>query len=206
MKIAPQGYRYIGVLFAIALLLVFFQAARPLSALAFLLGLFVAFFFRDPERTPPDDPRLLVSPADGRVVYAGTDPKDKSGRVRVSIFLSIFNVHINRSPLSATIDNVRYTPGRFLPAYKSEASVQNEQNEIELSDDSWKVTVRQIAGVVARRIIFYKETGDRLNRGERFGLIQFGSRVDVLLPPEARIRVAIGDRLKGGQSILAEKP
>ncbi len=206
MKIAPQGYTYIGILFGIALLLSFFPPTRPLSALAFFLGLFIAFFFRDPERTPPEDPRLLVSPADGRVVYAGTDPEDKSGRVRISIFLSIFNVHINRAPLSATIDKVRYTPGSFLPAYKREASVQNEQNELELSDDSLKVTVRQIAGVVARRIICYKEKGDRLNRGERFGLIQFGSRVDVLLPPEVRVRVSVGDRLKGGQSILAEKP
>ncbi len=206
MRIAPQGLKYLGILFGMGLLLAVYAPTRPVSALAFLLGLFVAFFFRDPNRVPPDDPRLLVSPADGRVVYAGPEPEGKGGPIRVSIFLSIFNVHINRSPFSAVIDKVRYTPGRFLPAYKGEASFQNKQNEIELSDDSWRVTVRQIAGVVARRIVFYKEKGDRLNRGERFGLIQFGSRVDVILPPEARVRVAVGDRLKGGQSILAEKP
>jgi phosphatidylserine decarboxylase len=136
-------------------------------------------------------------------MFAGPDGGD--GTMRVSIFLSIFDVHINRSPLTAVIDQVRYTPGRFLAAYKNEASRQNEQNEIQLVDGSWKVTVRQIAGVVARRIICYKKTGDRLDRGERFGLIQFGSRVDILLPPDARLRVAVGDRLKGGQSILAER-
>jgi phosphatidylserine decarboxylase len=140
------------------------------------------------------------------VVHAGPESESQGGPIRVSIFLSIFNVHINRSPLSAVVDKVQYTPGRFLPAYKGEASAQNEQNEIELSDDTWNITVRQIAGVVARRIICYKKKGERLNRGERFGLIQFGSRVDVILPPEARLRVAVGDRLKGGQSILAEKP
>ena len=187
----------IGILILISILM--------LLRLSIITDHFYHALVKDPVRNAPVG-NNLVSPADGRVVYAGPEPEDEVGSIRVSIFMSIFNVHINRSPLTAVIDNVRYTPGRFLPAYKREASVQNEQNEIELSDDSWTVTVRQIAGVVARRIVFYKETGDRLKRGERFGLIQFGSRVDVLLPPEARVRVAVGDRLKGGQSILAEKP
>jgi phosphatidylserine decarboxylase len=206
MRIAPQGLKYIGALFGIGFLLALYSPLRGLSVPFFLLGLFVAFFFRDPERTPPGDSRLLVSPADGKVVYVGPEREGDSGRFQISIFLSIFNVHINRSPLSAVISRVRYTPGRFLPAYKSEASTQNEQNEIELEDGSWKVTVRQIAGVVARRIVFFKEKGDRLERGERFGLIQFGSRVDILLPPDARVRVKPGDRVKGGRSIVAERP
>jgi phosphatidylserine decarboxylase len=172
----------------------------------FLLAAFVAFFFRDPERHPPDDPKLLVSPADGKVVYVGSGEGSESEKLKISIFLSIFDVHINRSPLSAVITNVRYTPGRFLAAYRAAASRENEQNEMELADEDWKVIVRQIAGVVARRIVFNKKTGDRLERGERFGLIQFGSRTDILLPPEVEVRVKVGDRVKGGESVLGERP
>ncbi len=204
MKIATQGYTYISVCFVIGLVLVLFPGTRAWSTLPFFLGAFVAFFFRDPKRTPPDDPNLLVSPADGKVVYVGPVKEGGDG-IQISIFLSIFNVHINRSPLSAIIRKVRYTPGRFLAAYRPEASQQNEQNEVELADGDWKCTVRQIAGVVARRIVFTKKEGERLERGERFGLIQFGSRVDVLLPPEVGVRVAVGDRVKGGESVLVER-
>ena len=108
--------------------------------------------------------------------------------------------------MAGEITNVRYTPGRFLPAYESEASERNEQNEMVLSDGSWNVTVRQIAGVVARRIVFFKKKGDYLQRGERFGLIQFGSRADIILPQEGRLRVSEGDRVKGGESVLVERP
>jgi phosphatidylserine decarboxylase len=206
VSIAPQGFKYIGIIFFCALVLTFFEPTRFLSSLLFLLAAFVAFFFRDPERRPPDDPKLLVSPADGKVVYVGPGQDGESEKLKISIFLSLFDVHINRSPLSAMISNVRYTPGRFLAAYKAEASRENEQNEMELADGEWKVIVRQIAGVVARRIVFYKKLGDHLERGERFGLIQFGSRTDIILPPEVHVRVKIGDRVKGGQSVLVERP
>ena len=108
--------------------------------------------------------------------------------------------------MTGEITDVRYTPGRFLPAYESDASEKNEQNEMKLSDGRWNVTVRQIAGIVARRIVFFKEKGDTLKRGERFGLIQFGSRVDIFLPQEGSLRVAEGDRVKGGETVLVERP
>ena len=205
MRIARQGFVYVGVLAAAALLLAFLPATRPVSLVPLALCLFVVYFFRDPDRTPPAEPRFWVSPADGKVVYVGPEQALSSGRTRVSIFLSIFDVHINRSPISGVITDVIYTPGRFLPAYREQASSQNEQNEMSLSEDSLRVTVRQIAGVIARRIVFSKKKGERLERGERFGLIQFGSRVDVLLPPEVKVLVAVGDRVRGGESALAER-
>jgi phosphatidylserine decarboxylase len=205
MRIAPQGFRYIAILFACGILLAFFEPTRVLSLLPFALGLFVAFFFRDPERRPPGDPKLLVSPADGKVVYVGPARDGDSKRIQISIFLSLFNVHINRSPLSAVVADVRYTPGRFHAAYKPEASSQNEQNEMELVDGDWKVIVRQIAGVVARRIVCSKKPGDRLERGERFGLIQFGSRTDIIFPADVELRVRVGDRVRGGHSVLVER-
>lgn len=206
MRIASQGYKYIIILLCCGILLSIFPSTRPVAILLFLLAGFVAYFFRDPERTVPNDPRLLVSPADGKVVYVGPDQAGGSDRIQISIFLSIFDVHINRSPLSAWIHDVRYTPGSFLPAYRAEASHRNEQNEVELTDGSWRAVVRQVAGVVARRIVFYKKKGDHLERGERFGLIQFGSRVDVLLPREVEVRVATGARVKGGETVLAARP
>jgi phosphatidylserine decarboxylase len=206
VSIAPQGFKFVGVLFACSLILAFFEPTRLLSLLPLLLAAFVAFFFRDPERRPPEDPKLLVSPADGKVVYVGSGQQSESEKLKISIFLSLFDVHINRSPLSATISNLRYRPGRFLAAYRPEASSQNEQNEVELADGEWKIVVRQIAGVVARRIVFYKKLGEHLERGERFGLIQFGSRTDIILPPDVKVRVKVGDRVKGGASVVAERP
>ena len=207
MRIAQQGFPYIGILLAVALALMLYPPTRPLSIPFFGLALFVTYFFRDPDRTPPEDPRLWVSPADGKVVYVGPEKEGTGDRVQVSIFLSIFNVHINRSPASGTITNVRYTAGQFLPAYREQASSHNEQNEMELTvDGSLEITVRQIAGLVARRIVFSKKKDDHLERGERFGLIQFGSRVDVLMPAGTKVRLSEGQHVKGGESILAERP
>jgi phosphatidylserine decarboxylase len=205
MRIARQGFGYIGALAAAGLVLAPFPTTRMVALLPFALALFVIYFFRDPERTPPDDPRLLVSPADGRVVYVGPEENAPSGRTQISIFLSIFDVHINRSPIAGVITGLRYTPGQFLPAYRQQASKQNEQNEVTLTEGPLTVIVRQIAGVVARRIVFSKKRDERLERGERFGLIQFGSRVDILLPPEVKVLVSVGERVRGGESPVGEK-
>ncbi|MCI0409001.1 MAG: phosphatidylserine decarboxylase [Acidobacteria bacterium] len=206
MKIAPQGLPYAGLLLGVGLLLILYPPSRWVSLPFFALGIFVLYFFRDPERRPPADPRLLVSPADGTVVYAGKIRGQPATGSQVSIFLSILDVHINRSPLSATVGRVAYTPGRFFPAYREEASRSNEQNEILLKDGSFEVTVRQIAGVVARRIVCSTKPGARVERGERIGLIQFGSRVEVILPDSVRLRVGPGQHVRGGETVLAERP
>ena len=205
MRIAREGFRYIGVLSLLGVAVLAFPATRLLAVPLFVLAGFVTYFFRDPTRVPPDDEKLLVSPGDGKVVYTGPGERDPS-RTQVSIFLSIFDVHINRSPLAAVVRKIQYTPGRFLAAYKPEAGTQNEQNQIELADGEFSVTVRQIAGVVARRIVCVIHENDRLERGQRFGLIQFGSRMEVMLPGDTKLRVKVGDRVKGGETVIAERP
>lgn len=204
MRIARQGFGYIGVLAAIGAVFLLFDQTRWISIPFFGLAAFVAFFFRDPTRVPPADDKLLVSPGDGRVVYVGAGEREPSKK-QISIFLSIFNVHINRSPLTATVRNVKYTPGEFLVAYDPEAGAKNEQNELELVDGDFAVIVRQIAGVVARRIVCTVHESDRLERGQRFGLIQFGSRMEVILPNDVELRVKVGDRVKGGETVIAER-
>lgn len=205
MRIAPQGFRYLGLFFLLAAVALFLPPVRLLAWPFVALGLFVAFFFRDPDRVPPPDLKLLVSPGDGRIVEAGPCPSDPS-RKQVSMFLSLFNVHINRSPLTAVVDEIRYTPGRFHAAYKKEAATENERNELVLSDGSFRVVVRQIAGVVARRIVCSVAVRDRLERAQRFGLIQFGSRMEVVLPGETEILVRVGDRVRGGETPIARRP
>jgi len=205
MNIAPQGFRYIALFLVLAAVALLIESLRWLAWPFAALGAFVAFFFRDPTRVPPADPKLLVSPADGRVVDAGPSPTDPS-RQQIGIFLSILNVHINRSPLSAAVSAIRYTPGRFFPAYRKEAATQNERNELELLDGDFRVTVRQIAGVVARRIVCTVAENDRLERGQRFGLIQFGSRTEVVFPRDVAILVRVGDRVKGGETAIARRP
>lgn len=205
MMIAPQGFRYIALFVALAAVTFLLEPLRWLAWPFVALGAFVAFFFRDPTRIPPEDPKLLVAPADGRVVDAGPAPSDPS-RQQVGIFLSILNVHINRSPLSATVSAIRYTPGKFFAAYRKEAATQNERNELALLDGDFRVTVRQIAGVVARRIVCTVAEGQRLERGQRFGLIQFGSRTEVIFPRDVEILVRVGDRVKGGETPIARRP
>ncbi len=205
MNIAPQGFRYVGVLLALAALLFLVAPLRWLGWPFAAGALFTAFFFRDPKRRPPADPRLLVSAADGKVVDVGPCASDPS-RQQIGVFLSIFDVHINRSPLPAVVSRIRYTPGSFFAAYKKEAATSNERNEIELEDGEFRVTVRQIAGVVARRIVCSVAEKDRLERGEKLGLIQFGSRTEVVLPRDVEILVRIGDRVKGGETAIARRP
>jgi phosphatidylserine decarboxylase len=171
-----------------------------------LLGLFVFSFFRNPERTIPNAPGVLVCPADGRVVAS----KDESyeGRLgkRVSIFLAIWNVHVNRAPAAGRITRVEYKRGKFLAAWDEGASLQNEQNVFIQVTEHGEIMYKQIAGWVARRVVSWKKAGETVARGERIGLVRFGSRVDIWLPAEAEIAVKVGDNVKGGSSILARMP
>lgn len=170
------------------------------------LAAFVFSFFRDPERAIPRDPGAVVSPADGRVVVI-TD-EESAGRPgkRISIFLAIWNVHVNRSPEAGTITKMAYRPGKFLAAMRARASLENEQNVISLSTASGEMVFKQIAGLIARRVVCWKKQGDTVLRGERIGLVRFGSRVDLWVPRDVQILVALGDNVKGGSSVLARWP
>jgi phosphatidylserine decarboxylase len=166
----------------------------------YILAAFCLYFFRDPERPIPQG-RHAVSPADGKVVAV----RAENGGTRVSIFLNVFDVHVNRTPIAGVIKEVVYSPGRFLVASREEASTANEQNTVTVEGDGTTVVFKQIAGLVARRIIFYKRPGDRVSLGERVGLIQFGSRVDVHFGPEWTVIVREGQRVSAASSILARR-
>lgn len=166
------------------------------------LAAFALYFFRDPERSIPAGD-VVVSPADGKVMDVREVEPDGRRAWKISIFLSVFDVHVNRAPLAGTIRSIRYQPGRFLMAFRPEASVENEQNVVVIEGDRLTVEFKQIAGTVARRIVFRKKLGDRVELGERVGLIKFGSRVDVFLPYAVPPAVVVGDRVTGGSSILA---
>lgn len=184
----------------------------PLWLLAFLLtlvALWVAYFFRDPERTGERGEQLVIAPADGRIVQIAEvdEPAFMKGRsVRVSIFMNVFNVHVNRYPVSGTVAYVHYNPGKFLNAAADKASLENEQSTVGIETESHRVLVRQIAGLIARRIVSYSKVGDRAVQGERFGLIRFGSRVDVFMPTGSTVRVKVGDVTAAGVTVLAELP
>jgi len=169
---------------------------------AWALAGFVLYFFRDPERAIPAGD-IVVSPADGRVVDLRQVENGGERQWRISIFLSLFDVHVNRAPMSGVIREISYKPGRFRIASKAEASLENEQNKVTIEGKHLTITFKQIAGLLARRIVFCKKIGDRVACGERVGLIKFGSRVDLFLPLEVVPLVAIGDRVKAGSSILA---
>lgn len=175
------------------------------AALFLILALFVLNFFRDPERSVPSAPGVLVSPADGRVVEIRAEEEAGHPCQRISIFMSPLNVHVNRSPVAGSIGSVLYRKGSYRMASKPEASVENECNTFTLQSDDGQVVVRQIAGVLARRIVFWKKVGDRVERGERVGMIKFGSRVDVLVPPEVTLSVKIGEHVKAGSTIIGTR-
>src|SRR4029077_19289980 len=176
---------------------------RPAWAVPlFLLALFFLWFFRDPERAVPEEPGALVSPADGKVTDISIVNVDNNQRTRISIFLSVFDVHVNRSPIGGTITDVRYQRGRFLDARNKLSAEQNEQNIVTVEGESHTVIFKQIAGLLARRIVFYPKVGESVERGQRVGLIKFGSRVDVLLDPASSLKVKVGDRVRGGSSVL----
>jgi phosphatidylserine decarboxylase len=167
----------------------------------YILAAFCLYFFRDPERAIPNG-AVVVSPADGKVVSIRNDAPEST---RISIFLNLFDVHVNRSPIAGKISAVKYQRGQFLPANMARASSQNEQNMVTVDAGDTSVTFSQIAGLIARRIVFYKRAGDEVNKGERVGLIKFGSRVDVFLGPEWELAVQEGARVAAGSSVLAKR-
>ncbi len=167
------------------------------------LGLFVLFFFRDPERTPPADPNTIVSPADGRVMEVVEEPRNGNPGRRISVFLSIFNVHVNRSPVEGRIKAIEYRTGKFYAAMRGRASQENERNTFHVSTEHGEVVFTQIAGWIARRIVCWKSVGDGVTRGERVGMIRFGSRMDIWLPDRVEILVRPGQHVAAGSSILA---
>lgn len=197
---AREGWPFILPLIAGGGLL-FGLGAQGVGVLLTLLGGVVALFFRDPERVPPDIEGVLLAPADGRVVRIGPAVDGRRG-TEVSIFLSLFDVHINRAPCRGKVEEVRYTPGIFKVAWKEEASRMNEQTLIHLKGAQGDIFVRQVAGILARRIVTWVRPGQPVQAGERIGLIRFGSRVDLLLPEGVSPRVRIGDRVKGGETII----
>ena len=175
-----------------------------LGGVLLVLGAFVLFFFRDPERTPPSDPELIVSPADGRVMEVVEEARGETPGRRISVFLSIFDVHVNRAPVAGRIAAMEYRKGQFHAAMRGRASEQNEQNVIHVSTERGEIVFKQIAGWVARRILCWKAVGDSVTRGERVGMIRFGSRVDIWLPDRVEILVRSGQHVSGGSSILAQ--
>ena len=200
-----DGYYYgVGLLAAAALLE--WLTSWPLALVAVLLAAFFLWFFRDPERTIPTGAGLIVSPGDGLVTETIRLDTPEGPRQRISIFLSVFDVHVNRSPIAGTITAVRYQKGKYLNAMNPASAEQNEQNIVTVRGDGFEVTFKQIAGLLARRIVFVPTEGSAIGRGERVGLIKFGSRVDVVLPAEAELQVKPGVRVRGGSSILAAMP
>jgi phosphatidylserine decarboxylase len=197
-----DGYFYALGLITAGVLVGWF--ARPAWALVpLLLALFFLWFFRDPERAIPNAAGGLVSPGDGKITDVSFVTVGGEKQVRISIFLSVFDVHVNRSPIAGVVSEVRYQRGKFLNAMNQASAEQNEQNIVRVEGDGQVVIFKQIAGLLARRIVFNPQVGDRLERGQRVGLIKFGSRVDVLFDSAATLQVKVGDRVRGGTSVLA---
>ena len=202
MRIAREGIVYIlvpGAVTVLLLILGLWLIAIPFA----IVTAFMAYFFRDPKREPPKDPHLVVSPADGRVTRVKRiEEGNQQSAMLVSIFLSPLDVHINRAPIAGEITNVAYTRGKFLMATDENASLVNEQNALTIRGEKITVVCKQIAGILARRIICWKQAGERVSLGERFGLIKFSSRTDILLPPQVEVLVEQGARVRGGVTVI----
>ncbi|MYH52484.1 MAG: phosphatidylserine decarboxylase family protein [Gemmatimonadetes bacterium] len=212
LPVAREGLPFILTLLALTALTALWarsggwgiRATAP--ALFLTLTLFVAYFFRDPERHIPQDPLLVVSPADGKVMSVGPVADEHfmgETATRVTIFLNIFNVHVQRAPLGGRVAHYDYRPGTFVAAWREEASRENERASLGIETDAGPLLVRQIAGLVARRIATYPREGDTVERGDRIGLIRFGSRVDLFLPPDWPVTVRPGDKVRGGETPVA---
>jgi phosphatidylserine decarboxylase len=215
MNFAREGLLFIAIasgMAAAAFALAFWRRSWALWLVAFallLLALWVAYFFRDPERAGERGEQLVVSPADGRVVQVAEvdEPaflRDRS--IRVSIFMNVFDVHVNRYPVDGVVRYVHYNKGKFLVATREKASLENEQSSVGIESGPYRVLVRQIAGLVARRIVTYSRDGDVVKQGDRFGIIRFGSRVDVFMPVDTSVRVREGETTTAGVTIIAELP
>lgn len=208
MKIDRAGIPFIAGALAPGVVALAFR--RPRLALPFAaLAAFMAYFFRDPERIVPQGADLVVAPADGTVMVAGQPEPGVApdGQwLQISIFLSPVDVHVNRIPYGGVVERVEYRPGRFLPAYRSESAAGNERSEVWIARGSKHVVARQVVGVLARRVVCRVGAGARVATGERFGLMKFGSRMDVFLPPESTIAVGPGQRVRGGETVIARIP
>jgi len=201
-----DGYIYGLSLLAVALVVAWATGGWAWTIAPVLFAAFFLWFFRDPRRTVPPGEGLIVSPGDGRVTETVAITTPEGPRQRISIFLSVFDVHVNRSPIGGVLTQVRYRKGEYLNAMNPASADRNEQNLVTVRGQGFEVTFRQIAGLLARRIVFNFREGDTVERGQRVGLIKFGSRVDVVLPAEAALRVKVGQRVKGGSSVLAAMP
>jgi phosphatidylserine decarboxylase len=205
--VVKEGYKFASapiVLGIAALFLGWHVLALQIAAFVLLaLGTFILYFFRDPERVIPSDTSTIVSPADGRVLEVIDEKFDGRPGKRITIFLAVWNVHVNRTPLEGKIARIEYRPGKFQMAMRKTASAENEQNVIYLDTAHGQIVFKQIAGMIARRVVLWKKSGDQVERGERIGIVRFGSRMDVWLPLEAAIVVKPGDHVAGGSSILA---
>jgi phosphatidylserine decarboxylase len=194
---------YYGLAFVAVAALLGWLATPALAVIPLLLAAFFLWFFRDPERRIPAIQGAIVSPADGKVTDIAEVEENGERRTRISIFLNVFNVHVNRSPIAGVIEGVRYQKGKFVNAMGAASADLNEQNIVTVRGDAGTVVFKQIAGLLARRIVFTKKPGDAVDRGERVGLIKFGSRTDVIFPADAEMKVRVGDNVKGGSSVLA---
>ena len=197
-----DGYYY-AIVMCIAAGLLGWLTRPAWAVLPVLLACFFLWFFRDPERTITDAPGAVVSPADGKVTDVSPVTVNGVRRARISIFLSVFDVHVNRSPISGVIRDIRYQSGKFLNAMGAESAEQNEQNIVTVEGEGHTIVFKQIAGLLARRIVFNHKVGDPVMRGQRVGLIKFGSRTDLLMDDSAEVQVKVGDRVKGGATVLA---
>jgi phosphatidylserine decarboxylase len=201
-----DGYIYGLSLLAVACVLAWATGSWFWGIPPLLLAFFFLWFFRDPPRTIPSGPGLIVSPGDGLVTESVTISTPDGPRQRISIFLSVFDVHVNRAPIAGALTGVRYQKGQYLNAMNRASAESNEQNIATVHGEGMEVTFKQIAGLLARRIVFKPQMGDRLERGQRVGLIKFGSRVDIIFPAEAQAKVKVGERVKGGETVLAVMP
>jgi phosphatidylserine decarboxylase len=201
-----DGYIYGVSLLAVAAVLVWATGNWSWAIAPLLLAAFFLWFFRDPQREIPVGPGMIVSPGDGLVTETATITTPAGPRQRISIFLSVFDVHVNRSPIAGVLSTVRYQKGQYLNAMNPASADRNEQNIVTVQGEGFEVTFKQIAGLLARRIVFVPRESDHVARGQRVGLIKFGSRVDVVLPAEAVLHVKVGQRVKGGASVLAQMP
>ena len=201
-----DGYLYGVVFLAVAAALGLLTGGWWLSLVPVLLAAFFLWFFRDPQRSIPAGAGLIVSPGDGKVTETTSISTPDGPRQRISIFLSVFNVHVNRAPIGGVLSRVQYQKGLYLNAMNPASADRNEQNCVTVRGEGIEVVFKQIAGLLARRIVFNLAEGDTVERGQRVGLIKFGSRVDVILPVEATIRVKVGDKVQGGATVLAAMP